>query len=155
MKRLFIILTLLASSTSAISALAADKLDSLSWLEGHWATEAFGGQIEEVWFPAAGNAMHGVFRLTIEGKLEFSEFIQLTVEDGNIVMRFYHFRADYTTWEDGGEPMTLQVTEMTSGSVAFEATNETSPSLIKYTLVGGELQVTVTGIEEPLRFRKR
>ncbi len=134
---------------------AAEELDTLSWLEGHWIAEAFGGTIEEIWLPAAGNAMHGVFRLTVEGRLEFSEFLQVTAEEDQVVMRFEHFRANYSTWEGDGLPMELKVTEAETSSVVFEAINEDSPSRIGYSLVEDELLVTVTGVEGVLRFRRK
>ncbi len=134
---------------------AAAGLETIAWLEGHWEAEAFGGTIEEVWLPAAGNAMHGVFRLTVADSLVFSEFLQVTDLDDQIVMRFKPYQPDYSTWEGAGEPMELKATSPTSDQVVFEAINETSPSRIAYRIVGDELRVAVTGIDEELRFRRQ
>ncbi|MEN8006274.1 MAG: DUF6265 family protein [Candidatus Krumholzibacteriota bacterium] len=148
-----LILAVFLACSSGIAT--ADELESIAWLEGHWVGEAFGGTMEEVWIPAAGNAMHGVFRLTVQGRLEFSEFLQVTAEDGQIVMRFEHFRPDYSTWEGDGPPMELKVTEAAGNRVVFEALKETSNSRITYTMDGAELLVTVSGVDEVLRFRRR
>ena len=150
--RCLLLIVLLAAAPLAS---AVDSLESIAWLEGHWEAEAFGGTIEEVWLPAAGNAMHGVFRLTVADSLVFSEFLQVTALDDEVVMRFKHFQPDYATWEGAGEPMELKATRTTSDEVVFEAINETSPSRIAYRIVGDELRVTVTGIDEELRFRRR
>ena len=147
-------LVLVAMLACASSAWAGDSLEALAWLEGHWEAEAFGGTIEEIWLPAAGNAMHGVFRLTVEGQMEFSEFLQVTAEDGRLVMRFEHFNPDYSTWEGDGPPMELTATELTEDRVVFEAANEASPGRIVYHQVAEELRVTVTGLDGVLRFQR-
>jgi hypothetical protein len=149
--RCFILAAVLVCSSIA----AAEPLDTLAWLEGHWQTEAFGGTIEEIWLPAAGNAMHGVFRLTVDGKLAFSEFMQVTAVDDQVAMRFEHFNPDYSTWEGDGPPMEMKVTEATTEQVVFEAANEESPDRMVYRLVGEELHVTVTGVDGVLRFQRR
>jgi hypothetical protein len=134
---------------------AGGPLESLAWLEGHWETEAFGGVGEEFWLPASGDAMHGVFRLMVDGQLNFSEFIQLTAEDGQVMMRFKHFQPDYSTWEKGEELMELVATKITSDHVVFEGSDQNSSSRIVYMLVGEELHVHVNGVDEKLRFYRK
>ncbi len=151
LKIILIVLALMTAGT----AVASEELEALSWLEGHWVADAFGGISEEVWLPAAGDSMHGVFRLTMDGKMNFSEFIQLTVEDGHIMMRFEHFRPDYSTWEGEGPPMELKATTVGPGNVVFEALNEAKANRIEYRLVDDELQVAVSGIDGVLRFARK
>ena len=98
----------------------AQRLDDLAFLVGYWRGEAFGGVVEEIWLPAEGNVMHAVFRTVSDGAMGFSEFIQITVDDGAVIMRFAHFRADYTTWEGDGPPMTLRLTKALPGQAVFE-----------------------------------
>ncbi len=133
---------------------AAATLADLAWLEGHWRADAFGGEVEEVWLPAMGNSMQAVFRAVSEDSLQFSEFIQVTSEDAGILMRFYHFRSDYSTWENGGPPMELLLKSAGSDELVFEAHNDVSPDRIVYRKVGDELHVTVTGLDGVLAFHR-
>ena len=134
---------------------AAATLDDLAWLRGHWRGEAFGGTVEETWLPSNGNATHAVFRLTVDGAMNFSEFVQVTEENGQVVMRFAHFRPDYTTWEGDGPPMELTLTTADDGVAVFEARNADSPDRIVYRRVeGGAIEVEVTGLDAPLRFER-
>ena len=150
--RFMLLLALLSVGTGAA---ANDELESLAWLEGHWVTEAFGGLAEETWLPVSGNAMYGVFRLTVDGRLDFSEFLQVTADAGRVVMRFKHFRPDYSTWEGDAPPMELEATEIAPGKVVFDSIDKESSSRIVYTLVGTELHVTVSGVDGVLRFSRK
>lgn len=146
---------LIAAAIVAALALTAGagELEDLGFLVGHWRGEAFGGVVEEIWLPAEGDAMHGVFRAVSEGAMRFSEFIQVTVEDGDVIMRFAHFRPDYTTWEGSGPPMTLRLAEADASRAVFEGVGEASPDRITYTVdAAGVLTVEVTGLDAPLRF---
>ena len=134
------------------SAAVDPRLAPLAWLAGTWRAEAFGGEIEETWLPPAGDSMHGVFRLVNEGALGFSEFLQVTAEDAGVVMRFAHFRRDYSTWEGEAGPMQLRLTSASDSELVFEAHAEGSPERIVYRLVGGELEVTIAGLDGVLRF---
>ena len=134
---------------------AAATLDDLAWLHGHWRGEAFGGTIEEIWLPANGNATHAVFRLTVDGAMGFSEFIQVTEEEGVVLMRFAHFRPDYTTWEGDGPPMELTLITAGDGIAVFEAANASSPDRIVYRRTDEDrIEVEVTGLDAPLIFER-
>lgn len=132
----------------------AGAFEELDFLVGHWSCEALGGTAEEVWLPANGDVMHSVFRLLSGGKIQFSEFVQVTREDGGLVMRFAHFRPDYSTWEGELPPMTLTLDKAGPGYARFESANDRSPD-IEYHLVGEVLEVRVSGVDEPFRFRRR
>ncbi|MEM7357432.1 MAG: DUF6265 family protein, partial [Acidobacteriota bacterium] len=116
--------------------------------------EAFGGTVEEVWLPAMGDSMQAVFRAVSEESLQFSEFIQVTAEEAGLVMRFEHFRSDYSTWEGSGPPMELLLKSADDSEIVFEAHNKVSPDRIVYRRVGDELHVTVTGVDEALVFHR-
>lgn len=135
---------------------AASGLDDVAFLEGHWSGDAFGGTIEEIWLPAHGDVLHGVFRAVAKGKTNFSEYIQINVEGDDVIMRFAHFRPDYTTWEGDGPVMELRLTEAREGFVRFEGIHAQSPSEITYTARGDDgLDVTVTGIDGVLHYSRR
>lgn len=132
---------------------AAQDLDDLEFLIGHWRGEAFGGIVEEIWLPAQGDVMHGVFRALSDGAISFSEFIQVTFEDDGVIMRFAHFRPDYSTWEGDSPPMTLRLAGAGTSSAVFEGVDEASPERITYSIdSSGALIVEVAGLTTPLRF---
>ncbi|HPF34612.1 MAG TPA: DUF6265 family protein [Candidatus Krumholzibacteria bacterium] len=139
----------------AVVAHADGRIAELAWLEGAWTANALGGVVDEAWLPAAGGSMHGVCRVTAGDSLIFSEFLQVTEEDGELILRFEHFRPDYTTWEGDGPPMQLRVTESAPGRVVFTGDGTLGDGVIAYTLVDGELRVTVDGVDEEFRFRRR
>ncbi len=128
------------------------ELADMAWLEGHWVAHAFGGTVEEIWLPANGDSQQAVFRSVADETLQFSEFIQVTSEDAGVIMRFNHFRRDYSTWEGDGPPMELVLTAAGPHELVFEAHNEVSPDRIVYRRVGEELHVTVTGVDGAIVF---
>ena len=145
---------LTGAAAGAAAAAQPDDLADLAWLEGAWRADAFGGVAEEIWLPARGDAMHAVFRHVKDGRVTFTEYIQVLAADGRLTMTFNHFRPDYSTWEGAGPPMTLTLAESSAGHARFVRANDVSPDEIVYTLVGEELHVTVTGVDEPLVFRR-
>lgn len=50
--------------------------------------------------PPRGGTMVGTFRLSVGGKPQIFEFMTLSVEDGQPVIRVKHFNADSSPWED-------------------------------------------------------
>ena len=70
------------------------------WLAGRWEGSGFGGWAEEMWMPPRGGPMVGTFRLSVGGKPQIFEFMTLSVEDGQPVIRVKHFNADSSPWED-------------------------------------------------------
>ncbi|MDF1799977.1 MAG: DUF6265 family protein [Planctomycetota bacterium] len=143
-----------APSDDAEAALVGvdTRLAPLAWLVGTWRAEAFGGQVEETWLPPVGDSMHGVFRAVGDGSLRFAEFLQVTAEEAGVVLRFAHFRPNYSTWEDG--PLQLRLASATDTELVFEAHAEGSPDRIVYRLQGDELHVTISGLDGDLRFRR-
>lgn len=132
----------------------ASAFEELDFLVGRWSCEALGGTAEEIWLPARGDVMHGVFRLVADGEMQFSEFVQITREDDGLIMRFAHFRPDYSTWEGEDSPVELRLAETREGYARFEPANERSPE-IEYRLTDDQvLEVRVEGVEEPFRFRR-
>lgn len=129
-------------------------LGELEFMVGHWSADALGGVADEVWLPARGNAMHGVFRLVVAGEMQFSEFIQIIEDESGIIMRFCHFRDDYSTWEGDAPPMELRLAGVDEGYARFMAINDHSPDIVYRRDRDGLLVVQVAGVEEPFRFRR-
>jgi hypothetical protein len=76
------------------------ELNQLKWLSAYWVGAGLGGDCEELWMPALDNAMHGVFRLSIEGKIRFTEYMSIIEENGSLVLKVKHFSRDLTAWEE-------------------------------------------------------
>jgi hypothetical protein len=131
---------------SLIPAPDPPPLDELDWMTGHWRSAALGGVAEEAWLPAAGDAIHGVFRHTVDGELQFSEFMQLTEEVSEVVLRFRHFNPDYTTWEAAGEVMEFRLHESGDQTAVFLSANDITPDRLTYARAGDTLRVEITGV---------
>jgi hypothetical protein len=75
-----------------IRELAADQeagkgnLSQMEWLTGYWTGEGFGGECEEVWMPLVDIHIIGTFRFWSEGKLIFSEFMNLVQEGDTFLL---------------------------------------------------------------------
>ena len=91
---------LLAWSANSAAAVPVARIDDASWLAGRWVGDALGGQVEEVWSPAAGGQMAGHFQLIKNGKPEFYELMLIDVQAKGLRLRVKHFNANFTAWED-------------------------------------------------------
>ena len=121
-------------------------LDRLDWMVGHWRTDALGGTAEEAWLPPFGDAMHGVFRHSTDGALRFSEFMQITVEGSDVLLRFRHFNPNYSTWEGPGEVMEFRLDHTGPQSAVFVAANTITPDRLTYERSGDTLTVEISGV---------
>lgn len=95
-------------------------LNSLRWLEGHWKGEALGGITEEVWSRPLGGSMMCAFKLVVEDKVKFYELATLSEENGTLVLRLKHFRADLKGWEDKDQTIDFRLVKVTSNKIFFD-----------------------------------
>lgn len=95
------------------------KIESLDWLVGYWSGTGFGGECEEVWMPAKDNHMIGTFRFWENGKLVFSEFMNLIQDGESITMKLKHFSSDLEGWEEKEEWTIFQLIELGEQKVWF------------------------------------
>jgi hypothetical protein len=79
------------------------SIEDLDWLVGYWMGPGLGGDCEEVWMPAVDGHMIGTFRFWENGKLVFSEFMNLIQEGESVTMKLKHFGADLNGWEEKTE----------------------------------------------------
>ncbi len=49
------------------------NLDAVSWIQGYWKGEAFGGITEEFWSPPLGDSMMFSFKLVVDNTVIFYE----------------------------------------------------------------------------------
>ncbi|MEP1095434.1 MAG: DUF6265 family protein [Cyclobacteriaceae bacterium] len=109
---------LLAFASSDLEQKKFDIKD-LSWLEGRWVGDGFGGTTEEIWSPASADGkMMGVFRHhNAKGELVFYEFLVLD-ETG---VRFKHFSPDLTGWETKDKFVTFEMIDFSKEKFEVEA----------------------------------
>lgn len=106
----------LDASAAAPKATLADA----ALLVGHWQGEFLGGQAEELWLPAAGGALVGMFRLHADGQAQFYEIMTVTEENGSLVMRLKHFHPDMKGWEEKDEREVFRLVKATKDGLWFE-----------------------------------
>ena len=76
------------------------SIADVGWLAGDWRGPGLGGDCEEIWSLPAGDRMHGIFTLSREGALTFSEAMTLVEEDGSLVLKVKHFTPEFVGWEE-------------------------------------------------------
>lgn len=129
-----IYLFLILLFTSAI--IAQTGIEKLSWLQGKWTTEKWGGTVEEYWSAPSGNSIIGMFRFMVDDKLRFSEHFAITEVGGNLTLRLRHFDANFISWEEKDEYLEFTFVEMGDSSITFNG--------IRYELLdSGELKVNL------------
>ena len=134
------LVTIAASGTASAqqSAAAEPALSDLAFLEGRWRGGDEGFVFEETWNSAEGGVMTGMARGVRGGELAVLEYIVVSEEEDGVFMRFKHFRADYSTWEDD-EPLTLRFTQAKEGDVIFHSDDPQSEvQTIRYFLTGDD-----------------
>ena len=124
------------------------SLDDLAFLEGHWR----GGEdfvFEETWLAAEGGVMTAMARGVSSGELAVLEYIVVTQEEDAVIMRFKHYNADFTTWEEGG-PVTLSLTSASKNDVTFTADppSETVKSIRYWITDDSALQADIVLVED-------
>lgn len=124
---LFVVLLLLSSPGIAQQTKqlnntppAKGSLDQLTWLEGHWKGEAFGGTAEEIWSPAQAGTMMFSFRLINNNKVSFYEFGFITQQDETLVLKLKHFGADLTGWEEKDKWVEFKLVDISNETAWFE-----------------------------------
>lgn len=75
-------------------------LEDVAWLVGSWEGEAFGERFEEVWNPASGGSMVGMFKLMSGEDVGFYELMLLVEEEGSLSLKVKHFNPDFSAWEE-------------------------------------------------------
>lgn len=117
-----LVLFLFTVTTMVFSADPVKKkfeIETLSWLEGRWVGDGFGGTTEEIWSPASADGkMMGVFRQhDADGKLVFYEFMELDVSG----MRLKHFSPDLVGWEEKDKFVTFKMIDFSADKLEVEA----------------------------------
>jgi Domain of unknown function (DUF6265) len=126
-----------AAGLSTAATPANDRVDELSWLAGHWATEKDGQTTEEYWLKPQGEVMIGLGRTSAPSKTYFWELLRIdTGSDG--VMTYWGAPM-------GGTPTPFRLTRLSTGDAVFENPKHDFPTRIHYRREGKYLVASVSG----------
>ena len=124
-------------------------LEAISWMQGHWRGEAFGGITEEIWSPPLGGSMLFSFKLVTENEVGFYELGHIRELNETLVYELKHFNADLKGWEEKDEVQIFKLVKVDGDRVyfegfTFEKLNENEVAI--YALIGdeGDAQEEVT-----------
>jgi hypothetical protein len=95
------------------------SIEELNWMVGYWTGPGLGGECEEVWLPAKDGHMIGTFRFWADGKLVFSEFMNLVQDGESVAMKLKHFNPDLSGWEEREEWTTFRLIELKDQTAFF------------------------------------
>lgn len=96
------------------------SIDDLTWIEGSWTGEAFGGQTEEVWTAPSAGSMMGMFKLISEGKISFYELMTITESEHSLLLRIKHFTKDLQGWEEKDETVEFPLVDIKKNAIYFD-----------------------------------
>lgn len=96
------------------------ELENISWMEGHWKGEAFGGITEEIWSPPLGNSMMFSFKLVIENEVAFYELGHIRQLEETLVFELKHFGIDLKGWEEKDEVQTFKLIKVEDNRMYFD-----------------------------------
>ena len=105
--------------SDSMSSPSAD-LSVISWIEGAWRGEAFGGVTEEIWSAPLGGSMMCTFKLVVEDKVQFYEIETITEEDNSLILRLKHFHSDLKGWEKKDITVDFKLVKVTDRKVFFD-----------------------------------
>lgn len=96
-------------------------IEALSWMQGYWVGEGFGGEAVEQFSPAAGGQMMGTFRqMNADGSPNFYEFYLIMEKAGSLVLNIKHFNPDMTGWEEKDEFVAFPLVAVEERAVYFD-----------------------------------
>ena len=95
-------------------------INNLSWLAGYWSGEKWDGIIEEIWAPAEGNSMIGMFRFVKDGKISFTELCYLVEENDSVNLKLKHFDYNLHGWEEKSKTVDFKFIKSGINEIEFE-----------------------------------
>ncbi len=96
------------------------NLEDVSWIQGHWKGEAFGGITEEIWSPPLGDSMMFSFKLVTDDKVTFYELGGIRQIDDSLIFQLKHFGNDFKGWEEKDETIDAKLVKIEGDRVYFE-----------------------------------
>ncbi len=95
-------------------------LKEISWMEGHWKGEAFGGITEEIWSPPLGGSMMFSFKLVVDGEVNFYELGHIRAVDETLIFELKHFGGDLKGWEEKEEVQRFKLIKVDGNRLYFD-----------------------------------
>ena len=126
------------------AASPAAQLTDLSWMEGTWESEGFGGKLNETYSAPAGGQMPGHFRMVADGKPGFYELVMLAQIGPTVEYRVRHFNPDMTGWEEKDKFVRFPLVAVEKDAWYFDGYTlkrtgpDTSLHIIRVKRTGGE-----------------
>ncbi len=148
---LLLSMLLIASAGHAVAAQKPD-LAALAFMVGHW-TSPGSNNAEEVWLAANSGTMTGSFRWVIPGGPHVLEYLVIQQTERGVVLRFKHFRPDYSTWEEEANYYELLEAENNRAVFVSRGDNQRVPERMIYSSTApGHLQFRgeTKGDDKPL-----
>ncbi|WP_340201522.1 DUF6265 family protein [Ascidiimonas sp. W6] len=109
--------TITLTQDTAIEQIA---LNELSWIQGHWRGEAFGGIAEEIWSAPEAGSMMFVFRHIIDNKVNFYEVGAIMEMPEGLVLKLKHFHSNLKGWETKDETVDFKFIKKEGSIVYFD-----------------------------------
>jgi len=107
-------------SFGACGADSEATIADFEFIVGYWEGTGFGGQSEEIWMPARDGRMFGIFKLSSDAELQFTEFFEITKEEETFVLRLRHFNNDFTAWEGKQEYVSFPLVSVEKNKAIFD-----------------------------------
>lgn len=95
-------------------------IDDMAWYAGTWRGTALGGDNEEIWSAPKNGAMMGMYRLMVDDRPAFYEFLTLVEEHNSLTLRLKHFHPDLRGWEDRNESLQMRLVAKRDGRLYFD-----------------------------------
>ena len=95
-------------------------IEQITWMEGHWKGEAFGGITEEIWSPPLGGSMMFSFKHVVDGKVTFYELGHIREVNESLVFELKHFGTDLKGWEKKDEVQQFKLIKVDGNRLYFE-----------------------------------
>ncbi|TAI47272.1 DUF6265 family protein [Flagellimonas allohymeniacidonis] len=96
------------------------SLKDVSWIQGHWKGDAFGGTAEEIWSPPMGGSMMFVFKLVNDGAVSFYEVGHIREINETLLLQLKHFHGDLKGWETKDQTVDFKLVKIENKRVFFE-----------------------------------
>jgi len=112
--------------------------DRIAWIEGSWVSDAEGMFMEEIWSPAAGDAMMGMFRIVRGGKTLMYELIAVERDSGLLVMKLKHFDRGLVAREEKAEVHAFALDSIDPDRAVFVTRPPQDPKKLIYTRRGAD-----------------
>ncbi|MGF1558531.1 MAG: DUF6265 family protein [Flavobacteriaceae bacterium] len=152
---LFLLISFVSRAQNTIAFTEGNRspkasLSDVSWIQGHWKGEAFGGITEEIWSPPLGDSMMFSFKLVVDSKVSFYEIGHIQQQGETLLLQLKHFGGDLKGWEEKDEMENFKLVKLDGNRIyfdefTFERINTDEINL--YVVIGNE-----DGSHEEVRF---